>query len=98
MSENYLLAAMIECQEEGTNPSLSEMIDKAEELKKRAQWLARVNGQGVIEDFLSMAEDALERLEGAGLEGSEIDLLLKDVSEYAGKRLREYERRRKEAR
>ena len=52
-----------------------ELIEMADDMEKRAQERARINAKGVIEDFVSMASDALEFAEEVEAEGAEIDAL-----------------------
>ena len=72
---DWLVEALKRAQREGGNPTMIELIEMADDMEKRAQERARINAKGVIEDFVSMASDALEFAEEVEAEGAEIDAL-----------------------
>ena len=72
---DWFALALQQAQREGHNPTLTELIENGEAMKDRAQERARINAKGVIEDFVSMASDALEFAEEVEAEGPEIDAL-----------------------
>ena len=72
---DWFALALQQAQREGHNPTLTELIENGEAMKERAQERARINAKGVIEDFVSMASDALEFADEVEAEGAEIDAL-----------------------
>ena len=72
---DWFALALEKAQAEGKNPTLTELIENGEAMKERAQERARINAKGVIEDFVSMASDALEFADEVEAEGPEIDAL-----------------------
>lgn len=72
---DWFALALQKAQREGHNPTLTELIENGEAMKERAQERARINAKGVIEDFVSMASDALEFADEVEAEGAEIDAL-----------------------
>ena len=72
---DWFALALQKAQNEGRNPKLTELIEIGEAMKERAQKRARINAKGVIEDFVSMASDALEFADEVEAEGAEIDAL-----------------------
>lgn len=66
MMKDYLSAAHLQFTVEGKRPTLSELIDRAEELRNRDVQKANTNAFGAIEDFISMAKDALEQADDCG--------------------------------
>ena len=72
---DWFALALQKAQNEGRNPKLTELIEIGEAMKERAQERARINAKGVIEDFVSMASDALEFADEVEAEGAEIDAL-----------------------
>ena len=72
---DWFALALQKAQREGHNPTLTELIEIGEAMKDRAQERARINAKGVIDDFVSMASDALEFADEVEAEGAEIDTL-----------------------
>ena len=64
--KDYLKKALVRAKDEGKNPTLSELIDRAEELRNRDVQKANTNAFGAIEDFITMAKDALDQADDCG--------------------------------
>lgn len=57
--KDYLKKALKEAQDGGKNPTLCELVDIAEDMRKGDIRRARVNAAGIMEDFVYMATDVL---------------------------------------
>lgn len=81
---DWLEMALEQAQKEGRNPSLTELIEISEYLKEIHQRNAKLNARGTIEDILTMAENALRRVDETEAAGPEITAL-RSIYEFARK-------------
>lgn len=61
--KDYLKKALAQAQDDGNNPTLAELVDLAEDLRKGDIRRARYGAEGIMDDFITLATDVLREAE-----------------------------------
>lgn len=61
--KDYLKKALLRAKDEGKNPTLTELVDLAEDLRNGDIRRARYGAEGIMDDFITLATDVLREAE-----------------------------------